>query len=137
MCTIYTRATPLSTILAGMDSVKDSIKTLQDLLQPLSHNQKRMWSEHLAEVLTIHNSTLHVSTGYSHYYLLFETEAILSIDFTLNTKNDEGPTTVEEWLEGHLEKLRDVHLRTGQQMHKLTAEISVRKTGCQGQFCYR
>ena len=99
-------------------------RTMHDRLKTLQPEQKRRWPDYLPELVYIYNSTVHSSTGYSPYYLMFGREPTLPIDFILGTTDSEETSSVDEWLERHQKRLRDamnIAIQTTQKnadMHK-------------------
>ena len=82
-------------------------RTFHDLLRTLPANQKRKWPELLPELLFAYNVTVHSSTGYSPFYLMFGRDARLPIDLLLgNTCEEEGPET---WVSLHRQKLQQAY----------------------------
>ena len=82
-------------------------RTMHDRLKTLPPEHKRKWPEYLPELVYIYNSTVHSSTGYSPYYLLFGREPTLPIDLILGTSQTQDTTSIDEWLEKHQKRLRD------------------------------
>ena len=82
-------------------------RTMHDRLKTLPPEQKRKWPEFLPELVYIYNSTVHSSTGYSPYYLLFGREPTLPIDLILGTRETSDTTSIDEWLDKHQKRLRN------------------------------
>ena len=81
-------------------------RTMHDRLRTLPPEQKRKWTEYLPELVYVYNATVHSSTGFSPYYLLFGREPTLPIDFILGTLDATQSYSVDDWLEKHKQRLR-------------------------------
>ena len=81
-------------------------RTMHDRLRTLPPEQKRKWTEYLPELVYVYNATVHSSTGFSPYYLLFGREPTLPIDFILGTLDATQSYSVDDWLENHKQRLR-------------------------------
>ena len=80
-------------------------RTLHDLLRVLPPAQKARWPQHLPQVLFAYNTTIHSSTGFSPYELLFGRPARLPVDCLLGREAD-GPTS--EWVSEHRRHLQAI-----------------------------
>lgn len=74
--------------------------TLLNMLGTLSPEQKVDWKSHLLTMCHAYNSTVHSSTGFSPYFLLFGRHPRLAIDFQLGLSRDGV---------GHVSKSRYIH----------------------------
>ena len=77
-------------------------RTLISMLKCLGESEKQDWSKHLAKLCFAYNSTVHKSTGYSPFYLMFGRESRLPLDYVfgidLEETNVEGPRTYEAYV---------------------------------------
>ena len=62
--------------------------TLCNMLQTLSEHDKLDWKAHLSSMTHAYNCTLHPSTTYSPYFLMFGRQARLPIDFEMGLPVD-------------------------------------------------
>ena len=64
-------------------------QTLLDMLGTLEEEQKKNWKNHLASVQYAYNTTVHASTGYAPFYLLFGRHPRLVGDIILDINHDQ------------------------------------------------
>ena len=83
-------------------------RTLHDLLRTLPPEQKLRWPIHLPHLLYAYNTTVHSSTGFSPYELLFGRPARLPLDLLLGRDAD-PPLT--DWVAEHRQHLDAVYRR--------------------------
>lgn len=106
LCDMYhvskSRTTPYHP--EGNGQVERYNRTMHNLLKTLSPEQKRKWTEHLPELVYIYNSTIHSSTGYTPYFLMFGREPVLPIDHLLGISTPD-PDSIDKYLSNHKEKL--------------------------------
>lgn len=81
-------------------------RTLLNLLGTLVGDKKSHWSEFLPEVVHAYNNTVHGSTGYSPFYLMFGRHARAPIDIMLGRPLTEEPVMVEDWVQEHHNRLQ-------------------------------
>ena len=55
-------------------------RTVINMLRSIPENERRNWKDHLPKLMFAYNSTIHKSTGFSPFYLLFGREPRLPID---------------------------------------------------------
>ena len=67
----------------GNGSVERLNRSLINMLKALPEDRKKRWKEHLPHLMFAYNSTIHKSTGYSPFYLVFGRESRLPIDCIL------------------------------------------------------
>lgn len=92
-------------------------RTLHNLLRTLPHDQKKKWPELLPELLYAYNCTVHSSTGYSPYYLMFGREPTLPVDLMLGSKVDtEEPET--EWVASHFQNIQQAFRMASEKTEK-------------------
>ena len=79
-------------------------RTLCGMLKTLSEESKRDWRTHLPKLSFAYNSTIHKSTGFSPFKLLFGRESTLPIDFMFQgvereakLKNQSHERFLKEW----------------------------------------
>ncbi|KAK0148239.1 Retrovirus-related Pol polyprotein from transposon 412 [Merluccius polli] len=80
---------------------------MHDLLRTLPAAKKRQWPKHLPQVIFAYNTTVHSSTGYSPYELMFGRKPLLPVDALLGLQEDWATDgSVEDWVQEHQERLR-------------------------------
>ena len=84
-------------------------RTLHNLLRTLPSEKKKRWPTHLPHVLFAYNTTVHQSTGFSPYELMFGRKPILPLDSLLGTVDSPSEMTSEEWVREHREHLSAVY----------------------------
>ncbi len=94
-------------------------RSLINMLKALTEKQKSKWKEHLPNLMFAYNSTIHKSTGYSPFYLVFGRESRLPIDCILplaphKTTRKTYDKFVKEWKES----MRDAYQIVGQNIEK-------------------
>ena len=55
-------------------------RTIIGMLKTLEEKEKLYWEDHLAKIASAYNSTVHKTTGFSPYFLMFGRETRLLID---------------------------------------------------------
>lgn len=81
---------------------------MHNLLRTLTAEQKRKWPEYLPELVYVYNSTIHSSTGYTPYFLMFCREPTLPIDHFLGLGDDNSSATVDEYIVKHKQRMSHV-----------------------------
>ena len=81
-------------------------RTLHNLLQTLSQEEKLPWPQHIQGLVYCYNTTPHAATGYSPYYLLFGRHPHLPIDSIVKCNANDEPVT--DWASQHQECLQNV-----------------------------
>ena len=111
-----TKTTPYNP--AGNGVTERYNRTLCQLLQCLSTEQKRKWPQYLKEVTYWYNATPHSSTGISPYMLLFGKPAPLPIDTVCDpgTCPTVPPSSAEEYLRDHLQRLNFLHCQASKRI---------------------
>ena len=76
-------------------------RTLLGMLRTLPENRKSKCASHVNHLIHAYNCTLHDTTGYSPYYLLFSRHPRVPLDLLLNLKQPSSTTSypkyVAEW----------------------------------------
>uniref|UniRef100_A0A3B1JNG7 Integrase catalytic domain-containing protein n=1 Tax=Astyanax mexicanus TaxID=7994 RepID=A0A3B1JNG7_ASTMX len=89
-------------------------RTLHDLLRTLPPEKKRKWPQLLPQLLFAYNTTVHQTTQYSPYELMFGQKPQLPVDRLLgNTREEKGDVSVEpsDWVAQHREYLARVYVK--------------------------
>lgn len=84
-------------------------RTLHDLLRTLPPEKKRRWPYHLPQVLFAYNTTVHQSTGFSPYELMFGRKPTLPLDSLLGTIDIPSDSTTAEWVQEHQKHLSAIY----------------------------
>ena len=76
-------------------------RTIINMLKTLNKNQKDNWKENIKHLLFAYNSTIHKSTGFTPFYLMFSRHSRLPIDimFAIKEVDNEQLVRVEQWKE--------------------------------------
>lgn len=108
LCTLYgvqkSRTTPYHP--QGNGQCERFNRTLHDLLRALPPEQKGRWPQHLPHLLYAYNTTVHGSTGYSPYEMLFGRPARIPLDLLLGRSAEED---FADWVVDHRRHLEVVH----------------------------
>ena len=88
-------------------------RTLHDLLRTLRPEQKPHWPRYLPSLLYAYNTTVHSSTGYSPYELMFGRMPRLPVDHLLGREVD---APVGDWVSDHRQHLGEVYRRTRERL---------------------
>ena len=125
------RTTPYHAI--GNGQVERFNQTLQQMLGTLEEYQKSDWKAHVPTLVHAYNATMHDSTGYSPYFLMFRRHPRLAIDAFLGLSRD--PLSAKHQTE-YARKLRErlqFAYRTAQKAaqksaakHKATYDLKAR-----------
>ena len=85
-------------------------RTLISMLKCLGQSEKQEWNKHLSKLCFAYNSTVHKSTGFSPFYLMFGREARLPLDYVfgidLEETNVVGQRTYDEYVKKWDESMR-------------------------------
>lgn len=131
LCTLYgvqkSRTTPYHP--QGNGQCERFNRTLHDLLRTLPPAKKRQWPKHLPQVVFAYNTTVHSSTGYSPYELMFGRKPFLPVDALLGFHDCDGEGSVEDWVQEHQERLRVAYDLAGRHLE----EAAAKRASCQPQ----
>lgn len=75
-------------------------RTLHNLLRSLCSEKKAKWYEYIKSLVFAYNCSVHSSTGFSPFFLLFGLEPRLNVDNMLSL-NIDGVNSVTEWVIKH------------------------------------
>ena len=73
-------------------------RTLLNMLAETTDKNQRNWSELLPNVMPANRTSVHESTGYTPYFLLFDHEATLPLDFQFPPPSDATWTNYHEYV---------------------------------------
>jgi transposase InsO family protein len=103
----------------GDGQVERYNRTLINMLKALPESEKKKWKDHLPKLCFAYNSTIHKSTGFSPFFLMFGRESRLPIDgiFPVHqigeTSRDYG-TFVNQW-SARMEEAMEIARKHGKQ----------------------
>ena len=103
----------------GNGQVERMNRSLLNMLKALPEKQKSKWKDHLPNLMFAYNSTVHKSTGFSPFYLVFGREPRLPIDCILpiapnKTNRKSYDKFVKEWKQS----MRDAYQIVQQNIEK-------------------
>lgn len=95
----------------GNGQVERLNRTLIDMLKAIPESEKKNWKIHLPQLMFAYNSTIHKSTGFTPFYLMFGRESKLPIDcilpiMTKPLKNKSHEEFVRNWQKSMKEALQ-------------------------------
>lgn len=90
-------------------------RTLHNLLSTLSPYKKKRWPDYIREVVFAYNVTVHSSTGFTPYYLMFGRDPYLPIDFLLGNDDRSQTQDLDRWIQQHKEKIQFAYQRALQE----------------------
>lgn len=93
-------------------------RTLLGMLHTLEETQKPRWKEHLNKVVHAYNSTVHESTGFSPFFLLFGREPTLPVDLMFPKRGEEENQSHTGYAEKWREALQEAYAIAMRNMKK-------------------
>lgn len=91
---------------AGNGQCERFNRTLHNLLRTLPVTKKRDWSCYLPHVTFSYNTTAHLSTGESPFFLMFGQDPQLPVDFLLGRVPEPTAGSTHDWIVEHQTRLR-------------------------------
>ncbi|MGH0150878.1 UNVERIFIED_CONTAM: hypothetical protein FKN15_041562 [Acipenser sinensis] len=88
-------------------------QTLLNLLGTLEVEQQNRWPQYLPELVHAYNNTVHETTGYTPFFLMFGRHARLPTDVLFGTPEVEREGTLNEWVAQHHAKLYSAYQKAG------------------------
>ena len=104
-------------------------RTLQNMVSTTVKDHPFDWEEAIRKVCMAYNTTVHASTGYSPFYLMFGREARLPIDLVYGTQTQQA-SPVQEYAQNLKKLLEDAYDKVREKSataHKRQKEIYDRK----------
>ncbi|XP_060753874.1 uncharacterized protein K02A2.6-like [Neoarius graeffei] len=93
-------------------------RTLLGMLRTLEGTQKSRWKEHLNKVVHAYNSTVHESTGFSQFFLLFGCEPTLPVDLMFPKRREKESQSHTGYAEKWREAMREAYMIAMENMRK-------------------
>ncbi|XP_063952150.1 uncharacterized protein K02A2.6-like [Lytechinus pictus] len=85
-------------------------RTLIGMVSALNEAKKANWAQFLGELIFSYNNTIHRSTGYTPFFLMFGRHGRIPLHFsTPSLMVDQTPPLSTEWAKDHCSKLKFVH----------------------------
>lgn len=84
-------------------------RTLIQLLGMLTDEKKNSWPEYIAELVFLYNNTVHSSTGYTPFYMMYGRHGRLPLDLALGTEAAQMEESTDSWVQRHFERLQCAH----------------------------
>jgi hypothetical protein len=111
LCNIYEISKSRTTAYhpQGNGQCKRYNRTMHNLMKTLETEQKKKWPIHLPELVYIYNATMHSSTGYAPYYLLFGCQPRLPVDHILGRPGEMSAILPEDWISMHHQRMIKAH----------------------------
>ncbi len=93
-------------------------RTLLSMVRTLEETQKSKWKEHLNKVVHAYNSTVHDTTGFSPFFLLFGREPTLPVNLPFPKRGEEGNQSHAGYAEKWREAMQEAYAIAMQSMKK-------------------
>lgn len=90
--------------------------TLHNPLRTLPIEKKKAWPQFLPQLLFAYNTTVHQSTGYSPYELMFGQKPKLPADALLGMDEESVPVFAQDWVTSHRDYLASVYVNARKQL---------------------
>jgi len=91
----------------GDGQVERMNRTLLNMLKTLDYNQKHDWTKHLPKLIFAYNSTIHKTTNFTPFYLMFGRNSKLPIDTIFNIDNDHNKNRFSDFVKNWQKSLSD------------------------------
>ncbi|XP_062567508.1 uncharacterized protein LOC134229739 [Saccostrea cucullata] len=107
-------------------------RTLISMLGTLDPEQKHNWKKYISPLVQAYNSTIHDSTGYSPYFLMFGRDPILPIDLIFGIDRNQPSKSTSSYIQKLQKNLQNAYqqaqtaLKNSQGRQKLYYDTKVR-----------
>lgn len=101
-------------------------QTLLTLLNSLSTEAQEHWARYLPELVHAYNNTVHSSTSYTPFFLMFGRHARLPVDLVTGAIPAVTPQTLEGWVRSHHHTLEQAYRVAGNQAQRRQARDQTR-----------
>lgn len=117
LCNIYgmKKSRTMAYHPAGNGQCERYNRTMIDLLQSLSEEQRKKWPQYLPALVQAYNATPHASTGFAPHFLLFGQDPRLPVDIFLG-RPASSTTVTTDWIRHHRQRLLEAHTKAQQRL---------------------
>lgn len=93
-------------------------QTILNVLGTMETETQNRWTEYLSELVHAYSNSVHASTSYAPFFLVFGWHARLSIDMMFGTTSERVEGGTEEWVQRYHAKLMYAYEKAGEHLSK-------------------